>query len=75
MTPAKLLSILCFAVTTLLLTAGSERTEAAAEHNSWKRTYRNPAVWEWLLQQRCGSITPPPSEGQAEEKSARQDQR
>ena len=43
-------------------------------HNSWTRTYRNPAVWEWLLQQRRGSITPPPSEGLAEETPARQGQ-
>ena len=112
MTTAKFVSILCFAVTTLLLTTGSECTEAAAEGKQEAREFRQDITrsysinyllylpsgysssqeqWplllflhgagergddlEWLLQQRRGSITPPPSEGLAEEKSARQDQR
>ena len=44
-------------------------------HNSWTRTYHNPAVWKWLLQQRRGSISPPPSEELAEETPAPQDPR
>ena len=40
MTTEKFVSILCFAVTTLLLTAGSERTEAAAEEKQEAREFR-----------------------------------